>query len=135
MRKRFVVNSYDLQAVLNESLDRKSLPVGNFPEMINLEDMPVPTFCTDKYIPVNEIPECCEDVEEDLLATIDENIAHEKELQNGVNEILDFAGQEPRLRVPGRVVKTVKRVLHPERKSSPVAACFCAVTGLLIYIY
>ncbi len=132
MRKRFVLTSDDLQAVLNENADRNCLPVGNFPELIMLENEPVVTmYDANHFVRVEDVPECAEDCEEALLQMIDEkNLAAEEE-----NQILPFAGAEPRLRVPGRVVKICKRIIHPERKSAPVAACFCAATGLLVFVY
>ena len=131
MRKRFILASLDLQAVLHETTDRKSLPAGMFPETNNMETEPVATmYNPDRYVLPEDVPECCDDYEKKFFEMMDEKFA----LDNERGEILPFVGTEPRLRLPGRVVKTVKRVLHPQRKT-PVAACFSAATGLLIFVY
>lgn len=129
IRKRFIVPDNFPKPVINEEADRHRNEIMDL-ELNNSEEEPVVCYCAGKYITKDEVPESIEDEEARLLDVIDEGIMNEKEDY----EILPFVGEEPRLRVPGRVVKTVKRVLHPKVKR-PVAACFCAVTGLLIYVY
>ncbi len=129
IRKRFIVPDNFPKPVINEKADRHLIPVMEL-EFNNSEEEPVACYCAGKYKTKDDVSESIEDEEARLLDAIDEGIMNEEEAY----EILPFAGEEPRLCVPGRVVKTVKRVLHPERKR-PVAACFCALTGLLIFVY
>jgi len=135
-KKNFVGSSNDvLQAVLHEGLGRKGLSIKTLSgthDLESSEDQPVVAmYDPNHFVPVSEIPESLEDAEEILIEMIDEKI----ELAHEESQILPFAGNKPQFNLPGRVVKMVKRVIHPERKSGMTAACYNASTGVLLCVY
>ena len=137
MRKiNFVGSSNDvLQAKINENVGRKCLSIKSLSGTHDLEtseDQPVATmYDPNHFVPIDQVPESIEDEELRLDEMIDEKI----EMDYEESQILPFAGVEPKFQFPGRVVKMVKRVIHPERKSGMTAACYHANTGVLVCCY
>lgn len=129
MRKRFVIASEDLQAVINETAGRRCIPVGSFPEMNRTDDEPVPVlYNCNCFVGIENVPEFSDDAEERILAMLDEKFA----LEHQRGEAIESIGKPGKL---PQFMLIVKKILHPERKSGPTAACYDAHTGILRLIY